>query len=114
MVRIAETIRKLRHVRREEFGLQLDEPAWDMLIELYCRDNVAASTTAALLQDAAHVPSSTAIRWIRHLQERGFVTVKPHPNNAETQFVEMTFSAKDALEQYLKRVLAAAGPQPRT
>lgn len=85
-----------------------------MLIELYCRDNTGASTTATLLQNAASVPPSTARRWIRHLKEMGLVRINLHPTDRQTSFVEMTQTAKETLERYLTRVRAAATQQSRS
>ena len=82
-----------------------------MLVELYCRDNVGASTTCSSLFQAANVPASAASRWLRHLQQVGFVICKAHPTEPGVGFVEMSQDAKKRLERYLTRVRAAAAEE---
>jgi DNA-binding MarR family transcriptional regulator len=112
LIRVVEAIRELRKTRREVFGLGLDEPAWDMLVELYYRDSTGASTTSAQLNGAANVPPSTAMRWIRHLEQDGWIRVQSHPGDAQTQFVELTAKAKEAMDRYLVEVRSFALKQP--
>lgn len=61
-----------------------------------------------MLEDAASVPPSTGRRWIKHLEQLKYVTIKPHPTIPNVGYVEMTETAKSTLERYLTRVLAAA------
>jgi DNA-binding MarR family transcriptional regulator len=114
LYRIAQAIRALRSARRTEFGLRISEPAWDMLIELYCRESTGHSTTAALLTSAADVPPSTAARWIEHLTQESFIRTRPHSSDPKTEFIEMTESSIDALERYFAKIqsVAANGPGP--
>lgn len=111
VVRIAQAIRELRRVRRDEFGLAVGEPAWDMLIELYYRDSTGASTTATQLKEAAFVPHSSADRWLKHLERERFVRARGHPTDIQTEFVELTNVAREALERYLVQVRAVAVQQ---
>ena len=104
LFKIAMAIRDLRKVRRAQFGLKLGEPAWDMLVELYFRENTGNSTTRALLQKAAEVPSSTAARWLKHLTDEGYIRTSRHSGDTETSFVEMTDRAREAVERYLTKV----------
>lgn len=108
IVRIAQAIRQLRRVRRDEFGLAVGEPAWDMLVELYYRDSIGASTTAMQLKEASFVPGSSAHRWIKHLEQEGLVRIKAHPEDGRTGFVELTDDGREALELYLTEVRAVA------
>lgn len=111
LVRIAQSIRKLRRLRRDEFGLALGEPAWDMLLELYYRDNIGVATTAAQLKKAPFCADSSAERWLRHLKQGGFVRIKPHPSDQRTEFVELSEIARSALENYLIAVRALAAQE---
>lgn len=114
LVRIAQIMQELRRVRREIFGLNADGPAFDMLLELYHRENSAECTTATLLQEATHVFPSVACRWLRHLEHEGFVRCRPHPIDSSIDFVELTEMTKERLEGYLGTVLQVAAQQSET
>lgn len=101
---VAQAIRHVRIVRRAEFGVDISEPAWDMLIELYFRESTGDFTTGSLLKDAAGVPTSTACRWLKHLTREEFIRIRPHPAEPEIEFVELTDRARDALERVFMKV----------
>lgn len=101
---VAQAIRNVRIVRRAEFGADISEPAWDMLIELYSRESTGDFTTGSLLKDAASVPTSTARRWLKHLAREGFIRIRPHPAEPEIEFVELTDRARVALERVFMKV----------
>ncbi len=64
-----ERLARRRYFSPELFG----EPAWDILLDLYIaeKENRVISVTSACV--AAQVPQTTAIRWIRMLEQEGFV-----------------------------------------
>lgn len=95
-------------MRREEFGLAIGEPAWDMLVELYYRDSTGSSTTATQLKEASFVPDSAADRWLQHLEKEGFVSAHGHPTDVHTEFVELADAGRETLERYLAQVRVVA------
>ena len=114
LVRVAQAIRELRKVRREQFGLELDEPAWDMVIELYYQDSTGASTTTAQLRDVSNVPPSTADRWLKFLEREMWIATRDHPTDAGIRFVDLTKKTREAMEGYLREVHSFALKQPRS
>lgn len=70
----AKDLYKERLARRRYFSANLfGEPAWDILLDLYIaeKENRVTSVTSACL--GAQVPQTTAIRWIRMLEQEGLV-----------------------------------------
>jgi hypothetical protein len=61
--------RRHKHLPADLFG----EPTWDILLDLYVagRENRRVPTTSACI--GAHVPPTTALRWLRILEARGLV-----------------------------------------
>lgn len=112
LILVAKAIRELRKVRREQFGLDLAEPAWDMIVELYFKDCTGASTTASQLQEVSNVPRSTAERWLRFLQQEGWVEFRSHPSDPSTRFAELTEKTREAMDRYLSEVRSFALKQP--
>ena len=50
-----------------------DEPAWDILLHLYCAIDEKKGVTAQALGRSISSPFSTIERWVRHLVERDLV-----------------------------------------
>ena len=68
-----EARRRRRRVFGDDEGL-LGDPIWDALLELFVAhaDDRAVSTTSLVL--AMHLPASTGLRWVDHMEERGLLT----------------------------------------
>ena len=77
------------------------DPAWDILLYLYVglRSGRRISVSAACT--AAAVPTSTALRWVRLLVEKGLALKVPDPTDARRNFLEMRPRAIEALEAFL-------------
>ncbi|MFY7835645.1 MAG: MarR family transcriptional regulator [Novosphingobium sp.] len=80
----AETIRRHTAIARETYAIRrrrhkalpadlFGEPTWDILLDLYvaAREDRRVPTTSACI--GAHVPPTTALRWLRILEARGLV-----------------------------------------
>ncbi len=80
--------RRLRceYLPQELFG----EPAWDMLLDLYVAEkkNQLISTTSACL--ASNAPLSTALRWLKVLEEDGYIYRISDEQDARRTFVRIT------------------------
>ena len=76
-----------------------------MLLSLYVREGGGQPTTVMQLEKASTVPSSTADRWIRQLENIGLVSRRSHSALPETDFIELADYAKQSLDTYLGRVL---------
>ena len=66
--------REYAHRSQRQMLLDVDllgEPAWDMLLDLFIADfeHRKVSVTSACI--ASRVPTSTALRWVRMLEQRG-------------------------------------------
>lgn len=63
-----------RRARADIFGADIfSDPAWDILLELYAAKLGARTMTAVELARAIRTPTSTTIRWIGSLQQRGLI-----------------------------------------
>jgi len=60
--------------------------AWDMLLDLYASEmnDEKISTSNLILSSSS--PSSTALRWIKHLEDAGLVTKKSSPLDGRVQY----------------------------
>jgi hypothetical protein len=65
--------RRRRRVFGEEEGL-LGDPIWDALLELFVAQAEDRPISTTSLVHAMHLPASTGLRWIDHMEERGLLT----------------------------------------
>jgi len=108
-------IEQLRRLRREFPPLsELDDVAWDLLLELMrAQKSSSRLSVTSLSISLEHVSSTTALRRIQELVKAGYMVRTPDPNDARRDFVVLAPECRDLLQKYLERVgnefAAAAG-----
>jgi DNA-binding MarR family transcriptional regulator len=104
---LLETARALyreRRLRARHFpGSLFAEPTWDMLLDLYIADGERRQITVKSVCIAANVPTTTALRHLRWLQE-GLVERLSHPRDARSTHVRLTAIAIVAMAGYLDEI----------
>ncbi len=80
------------------------EPAWDLLLDLFIagEEGKPISITSACI--ASGVPSTTALRWIGVLDERGLISRDPDPEDGRRIYVSLTEAARAAMLHWLEVV----------
>lgn len=109
----------LDHLRRPRQSFaplgELDDVAWELLLELLRAERVAQRiSVSALSISVEHISPTTALRRIRELVKAGHIMRNPDPMDARRDFVTLASESRTALEQYLGQVakeLAAAAPR---
>lgn len=93
----AERRRRDRHFPGEIFG----EPSWDILLDLYiaAREKRRVPTTSACI--GAHVPPTTALRWLRVLEDKGLVEREEDQRDGRRTFVRLSRSGLNMVETFL-------------
>lgn len=78
--------RRARYLSADLFG----EPTWDILLDLYvaAREGRRVPTTSACI--GAHVPPTTALRWLRILEMRALVEREEDGRDGRRTFVRLT------------------------
>ncbi len=89
--------RRARFMSADLFG----EPTWDILLDLYvaARENRRVPTTSACI--GAHVPPTTALRWLRILEMRGLVEREEDGRDGRRTFVRLTDRGRGVMEAFL-------------
>lgn len=82
----------------------LGEPAWDILLDLYIcfkekRQSLVKSTCSA-----SNVPATTALRWIRLLEEGGLIKRLSDSKDKRKVFIFLTDAGVLAMESYLSSI----------
>ncbi|MEL0210672.1 MAG: MarR family transcriptional regulator [Novosphingobium sp.] len=107
-----DTLHRLTAVARELYASRrrrhkflpadlFGEPTWDILLDLYIatREDRRVPTTSACI--GAHVPPTTALRWLRILEARGLVEREDDGRDGRRTFVRLSASGLMAMDQTL-------------
>lgn len=109
VARFVENACHARQCRNSCFGADADlfgEPAWDILLELYrARVNHSQISvgTACLV---SYAPSSTALRYVASLQERGLARREPHPSDRRSAVLRITEKGSAVIEEWYRQLNA--------
>lgn len=93
----AERRRRHKFLPADLFG----EPTWDILLDLYiaAREDRRVPTTSSCI--GAHVPPTTALRWLRILETRGLVEREDDGRDGRRTFVRLTGHGLNAMDNCL-------------
>ena len=100
----AEAVRgviRARRLRADHLPADLfADPAWDMLLDLLQAEIVQHRVPVSSLCNAAAVPATTALRWLKTMTERGVVQRRNDPHDGRRVFIELAKSTSTALRNY--------------
>lgn len=94
---------KARSARNTMTGLDcFSDPAWDMV--LYLMECLMKGRNVAVtdLCYASNAPATTALRYVRHLEEAEFLVRRCDPRDARRKFIELSPRALESLNRYLQ------------
>ncbi len=112
---LALKIFEARRVRSQFFDRELfSEPAWDMLLALYCMSTSGKRLTVSGLGHAAGYAVATAMRWQDRLIEAGMIVREPSAVDGRIIYVELSASGVKAIDNYLSRLLERRDQSERT
>lgn len=98
--RVRERIRQ-RRLREKLFGTDLfADPAWDMMLDLYAAQLEGNEVSVSSLCIAAAVPTTTALRWIKLLSQRGWLLRSHDPGDGRRVNMHLSGSALEKLDRY--------------
>lgn len=92
---------------REKFfdpGLFADA-AWDMLLDLTAAEAESRKVSVTSLCIASGVPTTTALRWVRHLVDIGLFCRTPDPSDARRFFIVLGEEARESMTGYFKSLI---------
>lgn len=102
---------RARRMRDRHFGEGMfEDPAWDMMLDLYAAHLERAQVSVSSLCIAASVAPTTALRWIARLTEAGLFERRPDPFDRRRAFMSLSESGLAAMHRYVATVRALALP----
>lgn len=94
-----------RRRRQQVFGERADifgEPAWDMLLDLYIALHEGKHVTVSNACASSGTATTTGLRWVATLAERGLVERIADPKDGRRFFVQLTAEASALIERSLE------------
>jgi hypothetical protein len=76
------------------------DPAWDMLLDLFMAHLSQVRISISSLCVASNVPTTTALRWLKVMQDRGLVERRSDPLDARRHFIDLTPTGVEAMTGY--------------
>jgi DNA-binding MarR family transcriptional regulator len=108
LVRRVQTARK---ARASFFDARLfSDPAWDIILEIYASDLEHLRKSISHVSAAAGVPATTALRWIKTLEESGIVARESDPLDGRRIWLTLTPRGTTAMHAYLDSVSITSLP----
>jgi DNA-binding MarR family transcriptional regulator len=80
------------------------EPAWDMLLGLYCLPSRGVILGVTSLGHAANIAPTTGLRWQEILSEHGLIERGPPVRDSRRHLVRLTRKGRILMEKYLMRL----------
>ncbi len=101
----AATVRQALRARRlrDSFfhaGL-FEDPAWDMLLDLFAAELEHSRVSVSSLCIAAAVAPTTALRWISKMTEAELFVRQPDPQDRRRAFMALSPRASQAMRSYV-------------
>lgn len=102
-----ERRRRLQHF--PEMERDFGEPAWDIILDLFIanRERRPVSISSACI--AAEVPSTTALRWIVHLEEQEVIYREADPKDRRRWHLHLSEPVVTAMENYITDLVRGSG-----
>jgi DNA-binding MarR family transcriptional regulator len=89
----------------------LGDPHWLMMLELFIAAEEQRLVSVSSLCMAAGVPSTTALRYVRTLEDKDIFERTVHPRDRRICHIQLSAEARRQMERYLTSVaLAFGGP----
>ena len=97
---------RARRLRENFFGPGLfEDPAWDMLLDLFAAEIEGTHVSVSSLCIAAAVAPTTALRWITKLTESGLFVRHPDPFDRRRAYMTLSSHASEAMRGYVQAVM---------
>lgn len=96
----------VRKIREQHFGRKIfGEPVWDILLELYLSELKDKKVSTSNLILSAPYSSSTALRWIKNLEENNMIFKSPSRIDGRVQYQRISKSAFDKMTKYFESII---------
>jgi hypothetical protein len=89
------------------------DPAWDILLDLLRAEIAHERVSVSSACIAAAVPATTGLRWLKALEQQGFVVRQPDLHDARRTYVALSKDTSVALRRYFLEVVGSPATERR-
>jgi hypothetical protein len=102
---------RTRRLREQLFpqGLFAD-PAWDILLDLFATELNGGQVSISSLCIAAAVPPTTALRWIKIVEETGLIERSCDPRDKRRNWIKLSAAGQKKMRDYFANIESAGLP----
>jgi DNA-binding MarR family transcriptional regulator len=94
-----------RRTRDHLLGLDLfADPAWDILLEAYLAEIRQVRISVSSLCLASAVPATTGLRWVKKLEQDGWLCRRQDPTDGRRFWMELTTDGSNRLANYFAAI----------
>lgn len=105
MLSIIEAVIASRRQRLKFFETELFfDPSWSMLLDLFRAELREQPISVSSVCYGSGVPETTALRYIKFMEDAGYVTRRPDPTDKRRVFLRLTPVASEKMIAYLNVV----------
>lgn len=109
-----KTYLRARRDREWQFPRGLfSDPAWDILLDLYVAQSEDRQVSLWNAYQAAAVPETSGMRWLRILESRHLVKREDETTDQDCEWVTLTRDAIAGLNRWLDRMHPLPAPDPQ-
>lgn len=102
---------RARRARAQFFGAELvEDPGWDMLLDLFAASLERRRVSVSSLCIAAAVAPTTALRWISKMHEAGLFERQADPEDRRRAYILLSAKGLEAMRGYVSAVKRAGLP----
>ena len=96
---------RTRRLREQFFDAGLfEDPAWDMLLDLFAAEIEGNRVSVSSLCIAAAVAPTTALRWIGKMSEAGLLLRTPDPRDRRRAYMTLSDRSRSGIRRYVSAV----------
>lgn len=99
------TARRRRSQYFQALSGLFEEPAWDILLDLFVSEREGREVSVSSACIAANVPSTTGLRWLGVLEEQGAILREPHPSDRRRINLRLSDETRAAMYVYITEVV---------
>lgn len=78
------------------------DPAWDILLQLFAAEQDGRRLAVSAVGLSANIPLTTALRWLKALEQKGLVARRDDPLDARRSFLELSERGMIAMTRYFE------------
>lgn len=113
LVATAKACIRARRRRQDLFpGIQVADPAWDLMLELFITDAEGRRISVTGLGLGANVPGATVLRWLAMFQEAGLIMREPDAMDRRRIWVHLTEAGRERIARGIDPSASAGSQMP--